>query len=350
MAIAGTCHLGTRALIHRSQARVRRTAPTGSVLAVSDVTDVDESQQRVERVLEHELEQIKTPEAARAVVERVERLRGSKTESDLAVVGEKTNAEAAPVDQTESAAETIERAAERKRPEAALAATLATTAAQSVAPTEAAPKVVEAAQAALTPSAPVSPEANRGRRLLRQQVLRRMGPLQALDARIYVAVNAAPHPGWLDSIAWAIAIITVGGWVWVVGTLLAYLLRVPRSRGAIKFLLPSVVGATWAVEYPIKAYFRRRRPFVEIVRALVIGKKPGSWSFPSGHTAASFASAWVLATVWPRHAPVFFSVASTVGVSRVYVGAHYPGDVASGAFAGMLLSELIRRAVRRLLR
>src|SRR5205085_517203 len=147
---------------------------------------------------------------------------------------------------------------------------------------------------------------------------------------------------------WAIAIITLGGWVWVLGTLLAYLLRVPRAWGALKYLLPSVVGATWVVEYPIKAYFRRRRPFVEIVRALVIGKKPGSWSFPSGHTAASFASAWVLSSVWPRRAPIFLALASTVGFSRIYVGAHYPGDVASGAFAGTVFSEVIRRAVRRL--
>lgn len=309
---------------------------------------VDKNQQRVERVIEHELEQIQTPEAASAVLARVERLGSKKTEAELADVGKQVNDQAPPVDQTESAAQTIEQSAERhQKPEAALAATLATTAAQSVAPTEAAPKVVEAAQAALTPSARVSPEAERGRQLLKEAVLHRMGPMQALDARIYLAINSAPHPGWLDSVAWAIAIITVGGWIWVLGTLLAYLLRVPRSWGALKYLLPGVVGATWVVEYPIKAYFRRRRPFVEIVRALVIGKKPGSWSFPSGHTAASFASAWVLSTVWRRQAPLFLSIAGAVGVSRVYVGAHYPGDVASGAFAGMLFAELIRRFVRR---
>jgi undecaprenyl-diphosphatase len=128
---------------------------------------------------------------------------------------------------------------------------------------------------------------------------------------------------------------------------LAYLLHVPRARQALTHLVPAVVGATWLVEYPAKAYFRRRRPFVEIVRALVIGKKPGSWSFPSGHTAASFASGWILSTVWPRQLPVFFSLASTVGLSRIYVGAHYPGDVLSGAVAGTVLAELIRRLVRR---
>ena len=174
-----------------------------------------------------------------------------------------------------------------------------------------------------------------------------MGPLNALDARIYLSVNDAPHPGALDSLAWGLAIVATGGWIWVIGTLVAYLVRVPGSWLAIKRLLPSVVLATWIVEYPVKSFFRRRRPFARIVEALVIGKKPGSWSFPSGHTASSFASAWILASVWPRRAPVFFSLAGIVGFSRIYLGAHYPGDVASGAMAGTILSEVIRRLIAR---
>jgi undecaprenyl-diphosphatase len=109
-----------------------------------------------------------------------------------------------------------------------------------------------------------------------------------------------------------------------------------------------VVGATWLVELGAKAFFRRRRPFVRIVQALVIGKKPGSWSFPSGHTASSFASAWVLSTIWPRRAPFFYLLAGLVGFDRVYVGAHYPGDVVSGAFFGTLFSEIIRRTLARI--
>jgi len=176
-----------------------------------------------------------------------------------------------------------------------------------------------------------------------------MGPLNALDAQVYMAVNEAPHPGALDSLAWLIAMLTTGGWIWVIGALLAYLARVPNSWRAVKRLLPSVVIATWLIEHPIKAYFRRRRPFVRIVQALVIGKKPGSWSFPSGHTGSSFASAWILSSIWPRRAPVFFGLAGMVGFSRIYVCAHYPGDVASGALLGIVLSEAVRRAVRRLL-
>ena len=107
--------------------------------------------------------------------------------------------------------------------------------------------------------------------------------------------------------------------------------------------------ATWLVEYPIKAYFRRKRPFIEVVRALVIGKKPGSWSFPSGHTASSFASAGVLSTVWPEYRAAYYALAGLVGLSRTYLGAHYPGDVLSGALAGAVLGELTRRATRAIL-
>ena len=293
-------------------------------------------EQRVERVLEEGLERIDSPEAAHAVVTRLERLTQGTTEAERGdATGKPTPSQAAA---------TIENAAAQ----GAVSDVIDTVAEHAVAPTPAAETVVTAAQKTLAPGQPVPPKARRGRRLLKEAMLRRMGPLNALDARIYLEINDAPHPGWLDSLAWLIALLFTGGWIWVIGTLLAYLLRVPNSWRAVKRLLPSVVIATWIIEYPIKAFFRRRRPFVRIVQALVIGKKPGSWSFPSGHTASSFASAWILSSIWPSRSPAFFGIASTVGLSRVYVGAHYPGDVASGAFLGLVLSELVRRVMMRL--
>ena len=306
-------------------------------------------EERVERVLEESLTRIKTPEAAHAVVSRLERLSAGQTEAERGQTAAELTAGAD--DQPAAAAQAVESAAtelQTTTPEHAVSGILDRVAEQSVAPSPAAEPVLAAAQATLAPAQPITPAARRGRRLLKQALLRRMGPLNALDARIYLAVNEAPHPGSLDSLAWLIAMLTSGGWIWVTGVLLAYLIRVPNSWRAVKRLLPCVVVATWLIEYPIKAYFRRRRPFVRIVQALVIGKKPGSWSFPSGHTGSSFASAWILSSIWPRRTPVFFGLASIVGFSRIYVGAHYPGDVASGALLGIFLSEAVRRALKRL--
>ncbi|MDQ6670955.1 MAG: phosphatase PAP2 family protein [Chloroflexota bacterium] len=301
----------------------------------------EDAQRRVEKVLEEELERIESLEAAHAAIERAERLTAGHTEADSGDAAARHTV-AAP-DQPAAAATCIERAAQPTQPERSVADVLATTAAQSVAQSPASEPVLAAAQATLAPEAVVSPRARRGRRLLKDALLRRMGPVNALDARIYLAINEAPHPPALDSLAWALALVTTGGWIWLLGSLVAYLLHVPRSWLAFKRLASSMLVATWIIEHPIKSFFRRKRPFSRIVEALVIGKKPGSWSFPSGHTAASFASAWTLSLVWPRGASAFFGAAGLVGLSRIYVGAHYPGDVGSGALLGVALSELIRR-------
>ena len=54
----------------------------------------------------------------------------------------------------------------------------------------------------------------------------------------------------------------------------------------------------------------------------------------------------MLSARWRRLTPLCYLLASGVGFSRVYVGAHYPGDVASGALLGTALAEVFRRLVR----
>jgi membrane-associated phospholipid phosphatase len=323
---------------------------------VSQASGEDDPEQRIERVLEQGLERVDTARAAKAVVARVERLTAGRTEQERAQAAAEEDAQEAPDQPEKAAATVVEHAvatpavtsravAATEARTRAVAQVLEQVAAQSVAQTPAAQPVLQAARAALAPEAPVSPAARRGRRLLKEAVLQRMGPLEALDARLYLAINEGPHPPRLDALGNALTVVATGGWIWLIAALVAWYAGVPRSWTAVKRLLPSLAIATWLIDYPIKAFFRRRRPFSKIVQALVIGKKPGSWSFPSGHTGSSFAGAWILSTVWPHLAPIFFSLASVVGFSRVYVGAHYPGDVASGALFGMVLSELVRRVV-----
>ena len=175
-------------------------------------------------------------------------------------------------------------------------------------------------------------------RLLRS----RSGRLLPGRARRLLGLNAAPHPRWLNVLPNAVTLLSKGGAVWVLGTLGAVVLGIPKSARALRELLPSLLGAMLLVRYVIKRLVRRPRPRSARLRAWVVGRHSSS-SFPSGDAAAAFAGAWVLSTVWPRLAPICLAIAAGLGYARVHVGAHRPSDVAAGAACGMVLAELIRR-------
>ena len=74
---------------------------------------------------------------------------------------------------------------------------------------------------------------------------------------------------------------------------------------------------------------------------------PHDGSFPSGHTATSFACATVLATTVPQAAPLFYLLAVVISFLRIYVGAHWVFDVAGGMALGVAIALLLLAAVRR---
>jgi undecaprenyl-diphosphatase len=178
--------------------------------------------------------------------------------------------------------------------------------------------------------------------MLRAAILKQMKPYQAVDARLYLAINHLPHTPLTNWLMYFVTTIMNGGFGWLLGLMLAALIDRKRGRQALLQIVPPLWLATMTVEYPIKYYFRRRRPFVDVIQAIAVGKKPGTFSFPSGHSAAAFAGAWLLRRHYPRLTPLWYAIAGLVGFSRVYLGAHYPGDVLSGALSGTVIAEAAR--------
>jgi len=103
----------------------------------------------------------------------------------------------------------------------------------------------------------------------------------------------------------------------------------------------------------IKPAFQRPRPCVvlEAVR-LLVGCSPGSFSFPSSHASNITAQALFFASSYRILAVPVMVVAAAVGYSRIYVGVHYPLDVAGGVLVGLacggVFIYLMREADRRL--
>ncbi len=191
--------------------------------------------------------------------------------------------------------------------------------------------------------------ATHGRSLLRTELIKRLRPLDAMDTILFAEVNSLPHPKWSDRALSRLSWVFTGGHGWLLVLALLSLRGRGRAAVAARETMPAIWLATFLVEGPIKRFFRRRRPFISIVRAVVVGRKPGSYSFPSGHSAAAFSGAVLLSQKYPEYSGRFFLLAGLIGFSRIFLGAHYPGDVLSGGFAGAALASLFHRFTRRLL-
>jgi undecaprenyl-diphosphatase len=316
---------------------------TGVGAALRDAIGEDASPEEQPQVmgageaLREAISEITTPAQADRAVEQALDAAGTATEHEVREQG----APAAPAAEIADAAETPGTAAK--------AAATIVEAAEQVARADGAEReaLEEEIHAATNPEVrgKADPALEEQRNLLREALLKRMRPYQGLDARLFLAVNGMPHPPLLNQFMYGLTRVMNAGFGWVVLLLLLKLLDRKRGRRAIYQVAPPLWFATMSVEYPIKAYFRRRRPFYDIVQAVAVGKKPGGYSFPSGHSASAFAGAWLISRHYPRLRWLWYLIAALTGFSRVYLGAHYPGDVLSGALVGTALAEVTRRVI-----
>lgn len=169
--------------------------------------------------------------------------------------------------------------------------------------------------------------------------------ISAVDSILFLRFNRLPSTVWFDRVMLAISRPMDHGEGWVI-----LLLAMPFVDSSVGWVVTlGRIAALWVVmltvNYPIKSFFRRRRPFIKHVDSRVIGSRPLDDSFPSGHTAAAFAGAFLLAPEWPQLAPAFFAYATLVAFSRVYLGVHYLSDVLIGAGVGSLLAGLLAAAL-----
>src|SRR6201995_937196 len=237
--------------------------------------EYDKKQKRERAALERGVEEIKTPDQARRALDSLEKTAGDLREEDVAG--------AMPDASPEQHAAAMDEAGDL--PAAAQAASVIATAAVQSANTAPDEKAIvdESVSEALgggEESEPPPSDVRRGRRHLRQELFKRLGPLQAVDAFAFVQINELPHTRLSDRFMIRLSWAMTGGTGWLLFLLLATLIDRQRGSKAMRAVVPALWLATMPVEHPIKNWLRRRRPFVSLVEAIIVGRKPGSYSFP----------------------------------------------------------------------
>jgi undecaprenyl-diphosphatase len=162
-----------------------------------------------------------------------------------------------------------------------------------------------------------------------------------LDKGLVISFNKRRTPG-LDifflCITYSAAILTYS--IAGISLILSFLEKFKPVKRKLQFITLAV-ALSGIMATLIKYSIERIRPYhiFNIIHNLGPG---GGWSFPSGHSSDAFVLTAILALTASKRIFVFtgYAWAILVGLSRVYLGVHYPSDVLGGIFVGSSMALL----------
>ncbi|TAK14363.1 MAG: phosphatase PAP2 family protein [Anaerolineae bacterium] len=167
---------------------------------------------------------------------------------------------------------------------------------------------------------------------------------QRLDSRVFTLINTQVYPKWLDRFMW---LATQPGHMLVAFFAAIVYFLLGRRGLAAEIVLGTLT--LWLLVEVIKMLSSRARPYLTLDGTRVVGVREMGNSFPSGHTSQIF----FLVTLFVHHIQpgtagiaALYAVAVLVGITRIYVGAHYPRDVIAGVVLGSvwgLLAAMVDR-------
>ena len=125
------------------------------------------------------------------------------------------------------------------------------------------------------------------------------------------------------------------GIVWIILTVL--LLIIPKTRKTGVIMMAALLADVLLCNVVIKNLVARTRPFDVNTAVQLLVAKPRDYSFPSGHTAASFASVTALYLAGEKKLwKIALVLAVLIAFSRLYLYVHYPTDVLGGIITGAI--------------
>jgi undecaprenyl-diphosphatase len=157
--------------------------------------------------------------------------------------------------------------------------------------------------------------------------------LDARDRALFARLALGAHRTNTSRRGWT-AITHLGGARGSIGVCLASLV-IPAVSVAIAWQALLVLGVSHLLVQVVKRFAVRPRPSEQLGFEALIAV-PDRFSFPSGHSCAAMAVAAVYAWAFPTFGLPLLTLAMLVGLSRVVLAVHYPGDVLVGQGIALL--------------
>lgn len=156
------------------------------------------------------------------------------------------------------------------------------------------------------------------------------------------------HNPILDRIFIFASAVAEHGEVWIAAAII--LLFVKKLRPAAVLVFIALILTFVSGELIIKNLVCRPRPFYENPDLQLIIPPPSGFSFPSSHTATSFAAATVIFIFSKKLGAVAIVLALIIAFSRLYLYVHYPSDVLCGMLLGIFWAVISVSLYRKLFR
>ena len=201
-----------------------------------------------------------------------------------------------------------------------------------------------------------------------------MDSFTQFDGNLLIGIQQALNADWLTPIMKAITYLAEYGIVWIIICLILIICKRTRRLGIICSL--SLALTFICCNLGLKLIVDRARPWTLFEGVVPLLPDPGDSSFPSGHTASASGAAWgMFLTSMPRKIPkedgtpsirsydavpclgwrgngadpqtvhrfsiIAIIAAVLIGISRLYLGMHYPSDVMVGFLLGLICAVIV---------